>query len=463
MIDEKRLSFSSFDPREIDWQWLALKQIEGANYDSGVQEFLLSGAVGSAKTTLASHIAIKHCLKFNHAKLLVGRQTLPDLKETIFESICSQLLNDETIIEGVHYKIVTTRAHIYFKNGSKIISGYWRDKRYKKFRSLDLTGAIIEELTENNEQEMEAYKEIKNRIGRRKTIREKFLISLTNPDSPKHWAYKYFISNPSKDRHVIYSKTADNKFLPESYIEQLKRDLDPKMARRMLYGEWVEIDSEGIYHQYSTSKHMIDKDYIIDRKAPICISFDFNIADGKPYSVLISQFRKFNGKTYFNCFDEVIIYTARTESIMEEIAARGYFDQGLQINVYGDATTGNNRSTSSNRSDYEIIRHFLSNYKDNSGRPISFVFKVPISNPDVRKRHNTVNAYLLNTLGEIRINLYKKCQVLDEGLRLTDFKKGSQAIENDNNRWQHITTALGYMVCREDSDNKYIKMEQIDR
>lgn len=466
-MSEKELSFSNFDPHEIAWQYEAIKKFNHANYDSGVQEFLMSGAVGSAKTTLASHLAIKHCLKYPNAKLLIGRQTLPDLKETIFESICSQLLNDENLKEGVHYKIVTTRAHIYFKNGSKMISGYWRDKRYKKFRSLDLTGAIIEELTENNDQESEAYREIKKRIGRRKSIREKFIISLTNPDSPKHWAYKYFISQPSVDRHVIYSKTEDNKFLPESYIEQLKRDLDPKMARRMLYGEWVEVDSEGIYYQYKSDIHYIRKDYEIDMRSPICISFDFNIGDGKPYSVLISQYKKTyldskNYKISFNCFDEVVIHTARTESIMEEIASRGYFDLGLKINIYGDAT-GKARSTSSNRSDYDIIKEFLSKYKDKEGRPLTFVLKVPLSNPEVRKRHNLVNAYLLNSLGEKRITLYTKCETLDEGLRLTDFKKGSQTIENDNNRWQHITTALGYMICREDSDTKYNAMESISR
>lgn len=447
-MQSELLSFSTFNPTFIPWQYRALNKIHFADYDRGVQEFLLSGAIGSAKTTLAAHYVIRHCLENKRAKVLICRRTLPDLKETLFEAICSQLLNDHNLVEGVHYHIVTTRAHVTFLNGSKIISGYWADKRYKKFRSLELTGAVIEELTENDEQDKEAYLEIKNRIGRRKDVLHKFLISLTNPDSPEHWAYKYFIESPSEDRHVIYSKTEDNPFLPDSYKEQLKRDLDPRMARRMLYGEWLDIASEGIYYAYNQEIHFKKTNYQINKNIPLCLSFDFNIAAGKPMSVLLGQVEKNNDSLFFHCFDEVVIQTARTETVLEEIASRGYFDLGLQVNVYGDAT-GKALSTNSIHSNYDIIKLFLSNYKAAQSRPIRWVREVPESNPPIRLRHNLCNAYFENVKKENRVFVYEKCNTLNQGLRLTKLKKGAEYTEDDSKHFQHITTAFGYWVVRE--------------
>jgi len=42
-----------------------------------------------------------------------------------------------------------------------------------------------------------------------------------------------------------WQKSEDNPFLPPEYIEQLKRQLDPKIVRRMLYCEFVENDDKG--------------------------------------------------------------------------------------------------------------------------------------------------------------------------------------------------------------------------
>ena len=77
------------------------------------------------------------------------------------------------------------------------------------------------------------------RVGRLPHIKTNLSLSATNPDSPSHWVYKYFITSDNPMRHVYYSITEDNPFLPDWYIEQLKSTLDPKMAARMLRGEWI--------------------------------------------------------------------------------------------------------------------------------------------------------------------------------------------------------------------------------
>jgi len=240
-----------------------------------MHEVLLSGSVGSAKSVLMAHLVVTHCLNNPGAVACLGRKALPDLKSTIFAKILEHIDVDYT--EGRDYWVNHTSATIKFFNGSKIISRSWSDKRYKKVRSLELSCAVIEELTENNLDDKEIYDEIKMRVGRIPGIKENFIVCATNPDSPGHWVHKYFMDSDSPTRHVFYSSTAENPFLPEWYRSQLERDLDPKMYRRMVLGEWLEISTETVYYSYDPDNNYSDKSYIINPDWPIHLTWDFNI------------------------------------------------------------------------------------------------------------------------------------------------------------------------------------------
>lgn len=243
---------------------------------------------------------------------------------------------------------------------------------------------------------------------------------------------------------VYYSKTRDNKFLPKTYVEGLEKDLDPKMALRMLEGQWVSIGKGKIYHQYSIERNYRESEYTVDLKHPIGIHWDFNIGDGKPMSSCLSQY--INDTWHF--FDEAVIHTARTQEILDEYEGDGLFENPNKFIIYGDCN-GKNKDTRSNRSDYLIIREFLQKYTRKNGSRLDFEFRVPLSNPEVRKRHNTVNAYMLNALKEVRLFVYKKCEMLDKGWRLTKLKKGGDYVEDDTKEHQHVTTAAGYGIMWE--------------
>ena len=299
-------------------------------------------------------------------------------------------------------------------------------------------------MTENNEEDIEAYEEIKLRIGR-KYAKQHFFISPTNPDSPGHWVYKKFIASQSQTKHVYYSITSDNPFLPDFYLKQLKRDLDPKLARRMIYGEWIEIADETVYYAYKREKNFVNSDYNINLTLPLHISFDFNIGHGKPFSSCTFQYLPNTDEFHF--FDQVVVETMRTAQAMDEWQGKGYFDLNFpQIIINGDAS-GKHRDTRSNVNDYDIIKKYLANYVKKDGGNINFSIDVPTQNPEIRRRHNTVNAYCENMDGEHRIKVYKKAYTVDEGLRLTKLKKGGQYVESED-RYQHITTAVGYGILQ---------------
>jgi hypothetical protein len=438
-------NLSNFDPCAVKYQAKVLNDINFRyDYSHGTHEVLLSGSVGSAKSILMAHIAILHCINNARACILLGRRAMPDVRDTIYKEIVNHL--EGALIEGHHYTKQDNICRINFSNGSQILTRTWADKRYKKMRSLALSMAIIEELTENDGDDRQAFEEIKMRLNRIPWIKQNLLLCATNPDSPEHWAYKYFEMPTPKSitKHVYYSKTTDNPFLPPSYVAQLRRDLDPKMAKRMIDGEWIEIRGDFIYYAYEKSKNFINKSYVVNKKLPIHLTFDFNIGEGKPMSCALMQF----SWPTVHVFNQSVIMGVRTADIIEDLDNRGLLLKECKYIINGDAA-GKHKDTRSSRSDYDIIRHELSK------RGITFEYHVAPSNPPVRTRHNRTNGMFLNSEGERRLFIYKDAPTADEGFRLTKLKQGANYIEDDSKPYQHITTAIGYAIIMETAMRDY--------
>lgn len=435
MVKSSTPAFQDFDRHAIPFQDSVIYDIyRDYDYSLGTHEIFLSGAVGSSKSVLMSFLAIDHCLRNPGAVVGIGRLTMPALKNTLLDTILKML--DGLDHQYSHNMVDGT---IKFRNGSIIRCFSWKDKNYKKVRSYEFSAFFIEEFTENKD--MEFYDEIRLRVGRLNHIEHRFICIATNPDDPEHPAYKYFIKGESPTRHVYYSVTRDNPFLPESYISQLEDTLDPKMALRMLEGQWLSIKQDVIYYAYDKQHNFKRGSYELNRVHPIHVGFDFNISANAPMSYCFGQY--ING--IFHIYDEVIIETASTAQAIEEGIARGLFDEPCVYIIQGDAS-GKARSSKSIKSDYDIIESLLANYVTPSGRRFRYRMDVPRSNPPIRERHNRVNSMFENAKGVRKLFVYEKCKTLDEGLSLTKLKDGAQYLEKE---WfaQHVTTALGYMVC----------------
>lgn len=438
---------TEFNPFVIPWQGKLITDIrKNFDYRKGTHEVLMSGSVGSAKSAIMAHVIVTHCLLYPKAKALVTRRSLPDLKSTIWAEIIDHI--EGCLVENQDYKINRSELKITFSNGSEILTRSFADGRIRKFRSLILSLAAIEELTENDD--MEFYKEIRMRVGRATHVPEHLVVSATNPASPSHPAYDYFIKKKSDLRKVYYSVTSDNPFLPKTYIEGLRDTLSPKEARRMLYGEWIELSQDVVYYNYASEKNFVDEKKQLEKNFPIDLMFDFNIAAGKPMSAAIGQ--HING--IFHVIKTFIIEGARTLDILEEMDFYGVFKHRVTYRIFGDAT-GRSRDTRSIRSDYDVIEQYLSN-------KVRYEMLVPRSNPPVRKRHNLVNAMCENDKGSVKMFLYKEAEQADRGFRLTKLRKNANYIEDDSFEFQHVTTAIGYWICFcSANDNRISKTIQL--
>lgn len=300
-----------------------------------------------------------------------------------------------------------------WRNGSEIICLSWADQLFGKFRSLNLSMVALEEMTEDEstpgELNYQAFKVLKSRLRRLPHVKENIFIAATNPASPAHWAYKYFIEGQEKysTRKVFYSKTDDNPFIDEVYKSQLRQDLSPKEAERYLDGKWVEIAGEVVYYEYRTAEQYRRYPYKVDPSYPVIMSWDFNIGEGKPMSLVFAQFIA----DEFHIFDEVIIHGARTSETIDEAAEKGYLRPDWRYIICGDAA-GKNRDTRSRKSDYEVI---LGEF---DWRGLNYQYLVPPANPPIRTRHNRVNAYCRNAAGQTRLWVYEPAKTVDEACAL---------------------------------------------
>ena len=433
---ESKPTFCGYSPDVLRYHREVVDTIKNHDYSTGNIEILLSGSFGSGKSLLMAHLAVRHCIEFSGARVALGRRSMPDLKRTIWREVLDHISED--FVEGEHYSINRASHTITWKNGSEIICLSWADQLYAKFRSLKLSMFVIEEIVESNDNEMEAFKQIKARLRRIPHIPQNILIAATNPSSPSSWVYKHFIEGSQKfsNRRVFYSRTEENPFIDPVYVRQLRQDMSPKEARRYLDGEWIEISGEVIYSEYQSDRQYLrDKVYKIDPHYPVIFTFDFNLAFEKPMSMCCLQYIN----DTFHVFSEVVIDGGRTIDVMEELNNRGMIRSDLRYMICGDAS-GKHRDTRSFRSDYDIIMDYLKR------AGVQYEYMVPPANPAIRLRHNRVNAYCLNALGETRLYLYQGCATLDEGLRLTKLKPGANYVEDDSKRFQHVATSIGYAV-----------------
>lgn len=421
----------------IPWQKDASKFIKEFDYSSGILEVFFSGSVGSAKTIEHIHELVKECLQTPNSRWIMVRRALKDLKRTSWLVLLNHISDIPHLVKSYN----KTDMRIVFVNGSEIIGDSYDDMNLTKFQSLELSGVDIEEV---NEMPQEVYTALKLRVGRVVGVKRNRIQARCNPDGPDHWLYKYFIKDTSHpNKKVFYSLTDQNPFLPKWYIENLRRDLDPKMAKRMLEGQWIEIAGESVYYNYLSSRNFKrDEVFNIDPAYPIRIGHDFNVGHGKPMSCFVGQLINdvwHIKKTY-------LMDGFRTLDIVEEMANDGVFEYRTSFRVYGDAS-GRSRDTRSNQTDWTIIEDFLSNYKRKDGSSLEFSIDVPRANPPVKRRWKNLNTKFMNALGEVKLYIYKEAADADEGFRLTKLKKGSGLVEDDSLRTQHVSSsAIGYAI-----------------
>lgn len=191
---------------------------------------LFSGGVGSGKTYSLCVEALIASLKYPNNFGLIGTQTYPQLEDTTMK----------TFFEVTPYWLIKNyekqRKKVTLVNGSQIIFRSF-DKE-SKLRSLTLGFYAIDEASTVQE---DIFKMLVSRI-RLKHVSRRYGFLSTNPDSRYHWLYKRFYKEKLEGYDVIDSKTEDNVYLPDDYIEDLRSSYDDVYFERMVMGNWGNVE-----------------------------------------------------------------------------------------------------------------------------------------------------------------------------------------------------------------------------
>ena len=215
-----------------------------SDFINSIKRYVLnSGGVGSGKTYSICLKAQELCQLNPGIFGLIGAQTYPLLRDTTLREFLN--IVPPEIIKSYN----KTEQHFRFVNGSEVIFRSFDDPN--KLKSLNLGFAGIEEMTDTTE---EIFKMLRTRM--RQKGMPGCIFGATNPGTFGNWVYKYFIETPIANSEVIYSISADNDYLPQEYLDDLRelKKSNPEYYERMVMGKWGAL--EGLIYMLSMDQRI---------------------------------------------------------------------------------------------------------------------------------------------------------------------------------------------------------------
>ena len=195
---------------------------------------------------------------------LVSRACIPGTREILLRKTFNSLRKStlKTLIEGGgtmpptlpkgSYSHNKSEAEINIHGGGQIL--YMGLDDYDRLGSINATGAGIDEAIETSEGD---WNMIRGRIRLPVDGVVNQIYAATNPGPPTHYLAKKFgfTEDGAEGEHfAIPTKATDNKYLPEKYIEDLRK-MEGVAYRRYFLGEWA--GAEGVvYDKFTRDQHV---------------------------------------------------------------------------------------------------------------------------------------------------------------------------------------------------------------
>jgi hypothetical protein len=327
---------------------------------------------------------------------------------------------------------------IYMPNGTEIhILGLDQPQRIE---GIEWTGGGIDEIADLKPEALEA-----NIMPALNTV---------NPTRPNYRAWCWFFGVPEGLNHFYdlaeYAKTRgvgsnpdspmydpnyalfhwkSAEILPADVIESAKRTMSNRQYRQE-YEAAFETAGGRIYEDYSPRNYT---DAELQPHEAIHWMHDQNFT---PLSSAIAVVR--GGVPYF--VDEIVLESAISRQSAEEFVEKFKDHQNKTVFVYGDPS-GRNGEKHGHKSDYTDIEDVLrrENWR--------FERRVKQAHPAIKDRQNAVRAKILNANDEVTLYVNpQKAPWCHKGLATVQLQEGSTFQEDQKNKYQHITTAIGYFV-----------------
>ncbi len=210
------------------------------------------------------------------------------------------------------------------------------------------------------------------------------------------------------------------------------QELDERTYKQEFQASFENVAVGRVYYAFERAGNVGKPRY--NPRLPLLWSLDFNV---NPMCSVIAQ----RDGDYLDVLEEIVLPDSNTLAACQEFQRRvSRYGRSLAIHLYGDAS-GNGRHTSASRTDWQIVREYLSS----CGYQIQF--RVPGANPPVKDRVNCVNSMLCNQAGERRLSIDETCRELIKDLEQVTWD--AEALNKSDGKRSHVSDALGYVIAHE--------------
>ncbi len=268
-------------------------------------------------------------------------------------------------------------------------------------------------------------------------------LNTVNPTRPDYRAWCWLLGVPDGLNHYYdmaeYAKTSgdpewglyhwkSSEILPDDVIESAKRQMSAKQYKQEFEASF-ETASGRIYEDYSRDNHTDEE---IQDHEQLLWFHDFN------YTPLSSGVGVKRNNSYF-LLDEIILTSAVAANSAEEFVEKYKDHKNKRVLIYGDPA-GKAGEKHSQQSDYSSIESVL---RDNGWK---FERRVRSKAMSIKDSQNALRAKIKNAYGETNLFVNtNKAPYIHKGLSTVQLKKGS-SFQEEETEYQHITTAIRYMM-----------------
>jgi len=318
---------------------------------------------------------------------------------------------------------------IYMPNGTEIhLIGLDKPER---FEGVPWTGGGIDEIADIKADAWECHiLPALNTVNPLRPDYRAWCWLLGVPDGLNHYYDMAEYAKEGNDPDWGYYHWKSSEILPKDVIDSLKRQLGDKQFRQEMEASFETVSGR-IYEDYCSDNHTNRE---IKETDELIWMHDQNFT---PLSSAIGV--KDGNDVYL--MDEIILTSAISKQSAMEFVDKFKYHKNKKVTIYGDPA-GRAGEKHGHASDYTDIEEVL---RKNEW---DYVRRVKKKHPAIKDRQNAVRAKIKNADNEISLFVNPvTAKWCDKGLKTVQVKKGSTFQEEQkDNQYQHITTAIGYMI-----------------
>jgi len=377
----------------------------------------------SGKTERFKRKIAKEAMKNPNEKYFMGAPTHNQAKKIFWDDIKALTFSSK------HPKQPSeTDKIIFMPNGTEIhLIGLDKPAR---FEGINWTGGGIDEIADCKPEAWES-----NIFPALNTV---------DPTRPDYRAWCWLFGVPEGLNHYYdlaqYAQSANDPdwgfyhwisadILPPDVIAAAKRQMSAKQYRQEFEASF-ETAVGRIYEDYSTANHT---DRVIQKHEQLLWMHDQNYT---PLSSAIGI--KDEDDVYL--LDEIVLTSAVSRQSALEFVEKYKDHDNKNVLLYGDPA-GKAGEKHAHESDYTQIEEVLKEHGWKYSR------RIKAAHPAIKDRQNAVRAKICTADGHRTLFVNpSNAPWCDKGLATVQLQKGSSFQEDQTNQYQHISTAIGYMI-----------------